>query len=111
MKSLVKRDIQITIIDDSNGERCEVNCGVDWSSAEVVLLARQRIKDRFGDKVQLEYIDLSNVMNGRRALELSQTIKDLPLPLLVINGGPRVSGQFDIRMLLDAIDAEMEIEP
>ena len=108
---MIKRDIQIIIIDDSSGERCEVNCGVDWSSAEVVSLARQRIKDRFGNKVQLEYIDLSNVMNGHRALELSQRIKDLPLPLLVINGGPRVSGQFDIRMLLDAIDAEMEIGP
>jgi len=35
----------------------------------------------------------------------------LPLPLLIINGEPRIPGQFDIRLLLDAIDAEIEIKP
>jgi len=110
MLSLSKPDIQINIIDDSKGERCDIGCGVDWSSAEAITLAKQRIKDRFGDRVQLEYIDLSKPI-GNRALELNQRIKDLPLPLLLINGEPRISGQFDIRLLLDAIDAEIEIKP
>jgi hypothetical protein len=35
----------------------------------------------------------------------------LPLPLLIINGEPRISGQFDIRFLLYAIDTEIEIKP
>ncbi len=104
-----KQDIQIVIVDDSKVKKCETNCGVDWSSAEVITLAKQRIKDRFADRVQLEYIDLSEPISDR-ALELSQRIKDLPLPLLVINGVPRISGQFDIRLLLDAIDAEIEIK-
>ena len=106
---MIKHDIQIVILDDSKGEKCEVNCGVDWSSDEAITLAKQRIKDRFGDSARLEYIDLSKPVNDR-ALELSQRFKDLPLPLLVINGKPRISGQFDIRLLLDAIDAEIEIK-
>ena len=106
---MVKHDIQIFIVDDSKGEKCETNCGVDWSSADAIDLANQRIKDSFGSGVQLEYIDLSEPANSHRALEFRQRIKDLPLPLLVINGRPRISGRFDIRMLLDAIDAEVEI--
>jgi len=110
MLPLIKHDIQIVILDDSKGEKCEVNCGVDWSSAEAITLAKQRVKDRFGDRARLEYIDLSKKPISDRALELSQRVKDLPLPLLVINGKPRISGQFDIRLLLDAIDAEIEIK-
>ena len=112
MTSLIKHTIQITIVDDSKSEKCDAHCGVDWSSAEAIALARQRIKDRFGDKIQLEYLDLSKAMANRRALELNRMVKNknLSLPLLLINGEPRISGQFDIRQLLDVIDAEMEIE-
>ena len=102
--------MQITVIDDSKAEKCEVHCGIDWSSKEAITLINQRIKERFGGRVKLEYLDLSKPRTGR-ALELNQLVKDenRPLPLLVINGQPRISGQFDIRHLLDAIDAEMEI--
>ncbi len=101
---------KITIIDDSKGEKCEANCGIDWSSPEAVALATKRIKDRFGDGVELEYLDLSQPMVKHHVLELNQQLRNLPLPLLVINGQPRISGQFDIHLLLDAIDAELEIK-
>ena len=112
MPPLVKPSIQITIVDDSKGEKCDAHCGIDWSSAEAIALATKRIKDRFGDKIQLEYLDLSEPMTEHYALELNQLVKNkkLPLPLLVINGVSRISGQFDIRLLLDAIDAEIEIK-
>ena len=105
--------IQITIVDDSQGEKCYAHCGVDWSSAEVIALASNRIKERFGKKIKLNYLDLSKPMTNQHAIELNQRIKKekLPLPLLVINGQPRISGQFDIHLLLEVIDAELEIEP
>ena len=111
MLPLIKHIIQITIVDDSKGEKCDAHCGVDWSSAEAIALASQRINDRFGDKIQLEYLDLSKPIVNRQALELIHGIKneDLSLPLLLINGKPRISGQFDIRLLLDAINAELEL--
>ena len=49
--SLIKQTIQISIIDDSEGERCNARCGVDWSAVEVITLASQRIRDRFGGKI------------------------------------------------------------
>ena len=76
-------------------------------------MANKRSKEKFGDKVNLEYLDLSKPITNHHALKLSQRIKNesLTLPLLVINGEPRISGQFDIRLLLDAIEAEVEIKP
>ena len=112
MMPLVKRSIQITIVDDSKAEQCEAHCGLDWSSAEAMALASQRIRDKFGDKMRLEYLDLSQPMANHHALELNQRIrnKNLSLPLLMIDGEPRICGQFEMRQLLDAIDAEMEIK-
>ncbi len=109
---MIKHIIQITIVDDSKGEKCDAHCGVDWSSVETIALVSQRIKDRFGDKIQLEYLDLSKPVVNRHVLELNQELrnKNLSLPLLLISGEPRISGQFDIRQLLDAIDAEVEIK-
>ncbi len=111
MLPVIKHTIQAIIIDDSEGEQCDAHCGVDWSSVEAITLASQRIKDRFGDKIQLEYLDLSKPIVNRHALELFQGVKNknLSLPLLLINGKPRISGQFDIRLLLDAINAELEL--
>jgi len=112
MLHLSKPAIQITIVDDSKNEQCNAHCGTDWSSVEDIALARQRIMDRFGDKVKLEYLDLSRTTTNHHVLELNQRIRDknLSLPLLLINDEPRISGQFDIRLLLDTIDAEIEIK-
>jgi len=102
--------IQVTIVDDSQREKCNSHCGVDWSSAEVIALASNQIKERFGNITKLNYLDLSKPMTNHHAVELKQRLKSLPLPLLVINGQPRISGQFDIRVLLDAIEVELEMK-
>ncbi len=108
---MLKHDIQIVILDDSKGEQCDAECGIDWSSAEAIALASRQIKDRFGEEIKLEYVDLAQLAVHPHALELSQKIKNknLLLPLLLINGETRISGQFDIRQLLDSIEAEREI--
>ena len=112
MLPVIKHTIQVTIADDSKGEKCDAHCGVDWSSVEGITLASQRIRDRFGDKIQLEYLDRSQPTANCQALALFPGIKnrELSLPLLLINGKLRISGQFDIRLLLDAINAELELE-
>ena len=72
-------------------------------------MAQKSLEDRFGTRLRLEYVDLAKAVNSPRAIVLSRIIEDLPLPSLLINGSPRISGQFDIRMLLDAADAEMDM--
>lgn len=109
---LVKQGIQIVIVDDSKTGECDAGCGVDWSSLEVIALAERQIRDRFGDRVRLEYLDLSEPFSSKLAQEWQQKVvkRCLSLPLLVINGELRIAGEFDIRMLLDAIEAELEIK-
>jgi len=111
MMPLIEHTIQITIIDDSRQEKCNTSCGVDWMAPESLALASQRIKERFGDKIQLAYLNLSKVTASHEASKWSQTIKDknLSLPLLLISGQSRISGQFDLRQLLDAIEVELEM--
>jgi len=109
---LSNNDIQIVIIDDVDRvNKCGIDCGESWSSEGAITLARQRIKARFGEGIRLECLDLSKSGIAGLSLELQQKIGDeiLPLPLLIINGKPRISGQFDIRLLLDAVEAEIEI--
>ena len=104
--------VQITIVDDSCREKCDFRCGIDWSSDEVITRASDRIKDRFGSKIKLDYLDMAEPVTNRYALELSRRARkeNLPLPLLLIDGQPRISGEFDIRLLLDAIETELEIK-
>ncbi len=111
MLPLTEHTIQITIIDDGRRQECEVECGMDWSSPEAFALANQRIKERFGDKIQLEYLALSKATANHHALEWNEVIKNknLPSPQLFLNGQLRIAGQFDIRQLLDAIEAETEM--
>ena len=109
---MIRHTVKIAIVDNSNTERCDAHCGVDWSSPEAIALASQRIRDRFGTRIQLDYVDLAKPVTNHNTLKLKQQLenKNLPLPLLVINGQPKICGEFDIHLLLDAIDAEMEIK-
>lgn len=106
----MSKPIKVTIVYNSKikSEECDAYCGIDWSSAEAPVMVTQRVKERFGDRIQMEYLDLSKP--NHCTTELGQSIKgeSRPLPLLVIDGHTRISGQFDIRLLLDAIEAEIE---
>ncbi len=93
MTPLTKDTINITIVDDSQRKECEAHCGEDWSSPETISLASRRIAERFDDKIEIEYLDLSKATASRQALELGQAVKNrnLSLPSLFINGEPRLS--------------------
>ena len=111
MQPLRENTVQITIINDSRRVECEANCGTDWSSPDSLALASQRIRERFGEEIEPAYIDLAEDTSSRDALKWSKEIsdKDLSLPLLLINGQVRISGQFDIRQLLDTVEVEKEL--
>ena len=112
MPPSAKRLIQVAIIADSQAEGCDAACGEDWASTEILDLAARRVRERFGPGVKLVYLDLAQASEGQLVPGLKERIREgeLGLPLLVIDSEPRISGQFDIRQLLDTIDAEIEIK-
>lgn len=103
--------MEIDIVDDTSRKDCVVDCGTDWSSPEAIELANRQIINRFGIETRLEYTDLSRTTPNHQAGQWRQIIRErsLPVPLLLINGQLRIAGQFDIRQIIDAVEAEMEL--
>ncbi len=101
--------IQVTILHDKARQTCDAACGVDWFLPGNITLARRQIKERFGNRARLRYFDLSKATPG--VVKWNRIVKELglSLPSLLIEGKPRISGDFDYRQLLDAIEAETEI--
>ncbi len=111
MPPSAKGPVEVTVVTDSSRMYCDADCGADWSAEETRDLARQRIKESFGDRVRLEFISLAQSAADSYKLKLKEQIdkNNLSLPLLLVNGEAVISGGFDIRLLLDAVSAEFEI--
>jgi len=108
---LTEAAVDIKIIDDTSRRDCDAGCGTDWSSPEVTGLAIRQISKRFGEETKLEYIDLSRTTTDHLIAQWHQTIRErsLSVPLLLINGQLRIAGQFDIRQIIDTVEAEIEM--
>ena len=105
------KDVQVTIINDPVRQDCDVSCGTDWSSSEAQELAEKQVRSRFGDGVHLIYYNLAGEDKSDSLVEWREKIENesLSVPLLVLNGRLRITGNFDIRQMLDVIEAELEI--
>jgi disulfide oxidoreductase YuzD len=103
--------IQATILDDSHSQKCEGRCGMDLSSPRQLKTMASLLKKIYGESVQLKYHNLgtSSVEDSPLAIAEQASLDELRLPLLLINGKPRISGYFGLRLMQDVIQAEMEI--
>ena len=107
----MSKDIQVTIINDPTRQDCDISCGTDWSSGKSLELAEEQVRNRFGDSVYLTYLDLAGKGKEDSLFEWRERImkESLSVPLLVLNGHLRITGNFDIRQMLDVIEAELEV--
>jgi len=100
----------VTVVDDATSPKCEARCGLDLSSPETFKSTAEVIHKLFGSRVKLEYATL-DAIQGSPLAEIAEKVKggDLSLPLLLVNGKPRVSGYFDLHLLQESIQAEIEM--
>lgn len=105
------RVVAVAIVDDSSGVRCDARCGTDWSLVESRETARRALRARFGDRVELAFFDVAQPSDCPAPPGLWQRVRSqgFSLPLLVIDGEPRIAGYFDIRMISDVVEAELEM--
>lgn len=103
--------IRVTVLDDTKAEKCEGRCGLDFSSPEAVESVTELLNKLYGEKVQLQYLDLAEPSTSHSHPEIVERVRteNLALPLLLINGNLRISGYFDIYLLQNVIQAEMEM--
>jgi len=108
---VVKHITRVTIVGAESKLECDAGCGEDWSSRGTLAIAGQKLRERFGDKVKLEYRDLAGTKKDSWASAWHEEIKkkNLLLPLLLVDGQLRISGNFDLRQLVDVIEADMDI--
>ncbi|HWR71344.1 MAG TPA: hypothetical protein VN415_09825 [Dehalococcoidia bacterium] len=105
-----KPGILVTVVDDATIPKCEARCGLDFSLPETFQSTTEVLRKLFGSRVKLEYAGVDVVQAGPLA-EMGERLKsgDLVLPLLLINGKPRISGYFDLHSLQEVIQAEIEM--
>ncbi len=103
--------VRITIVDDTSvPSRCGAGCGTDWSKSESIEAARKQIREKFGRLAALEYVNLFVPSKSAATGRMKATVKGMPLPVLLANGRPRIAGEFEVRQILDVIEADLEAE-
>ena len=109
---MAKNPLQVTIINDPLRKAdCDGACGADWSSMQTLDMARKQIHERFGENARLTYIDVAEGTMTDSLQSWLDYIKErkLSVPLLVIDGQVRISGHFDVRQMMDAIEVQTEM--
>jgi hypothetical protein len=105
--------LRVVIVNNTGSIHCQVGCGWDWSQPEHLKLADERLRDRYGSEVQVDYIDL--IHSGGlppadcRTEETDEEEEVTRFPRLLINGKMKIAGDFDMRMLLDAVEVVAEM--
>ena len=74
------------------------------------MIIKQRGRERFGDAVVLELVDLESDQAGAADIKVKINKEGLALPLLLVNEEVRISGEFDARQLMDIIEVEKELK-
>ena len=101
--------LRVVIVNNSGSIHCQVGCGWDWSQPEALKLAQERLHSRYGSQVQLDYIDLARSGSPPQAECQTEEMEEARFPRLLINSKMKIAGDFDMRMLLDAVEVESEI--
>jgi disulfide oxidoreductase YuzD len=100
----MKPPISVTLFDDSSGEHC-LGCGERFD------LVIERLKERYGDEVVVEYLDLAEPAARLQHQEVVNRVKEtgLMLPLVAINGVLRLCGGVEYRTIVEAIETQKEV--
>ncbi len=111
MKSSPHRDeimtVRVTIFDHSKEEHCFGYCGVAWSLEEIAFVT-EHLKRKYGDAVEVEYIDIAGSKAPPEIIDRIRT-HNLPLPVVAINGILKLSGCVEYRGIMEAIEAQREV--
>ncbi|MDP2952944.1 MAG: DUF1462 family protein [Chloroflexota bacterium] len=100
---------RVVIFADSQVKRCP-GCGIECGVGEPADLVTQRLQDRFGQGVEIEYVDLSDpgarVQHEKEVRQIEE--QELFLPVVAIEGVFRLAGSLEYRRIAEAIEVLRE---
>jgi len=107
--------LKVTIFDDASNSgcaECTAECEFPWRPQEVAAITAAELRQRLGEEVDVEFIDLGQVRPGGPYGEIIAQGRAKPylLPLVAINGVLRLSGGLDTRRIIQVIDTLREVE-
>ena len=102
------RPVHVIILDDSRQEHCTL-CGSD--PAEGMELVISQLRERYGDTLALERVDLAQPGTRERFARFVEMVESHStlLPLVIINDMATLAGMLDYRMMVEAIETAREI--
>lgn len=105
--------MRVSIIYDSGSPDCDGGCGLDLASTEEMQFTLYHLRQRYGDGVVVEFLDFSSSGGGSaEKTDPARSVREgrLPLPLLAINGIPRLSGNLSFARIAQAIEVQREVD-
>ncbi|MBI2859112.1 MAG: hypothetical protein HYX90_08545 [Chloroflexi bacterium] len=104
--------LKVEIVTGASAGACDAGCGVDWNLPQNLAAAKEEAHKRFGPRVRLSLCSISSPCQDGLPTSLQQQIEGgvVLLPVLLVKGEPRISGYFDMRMMLDVIEAALEAD-
>jgi len=98
--------IRVTIFDNVAEAQCTGCYRIDRSLEEIAVVI-QHLKRRYGDEVEVEYIDIAESDND----DIMENIRaqELPLPVVAINGVFRLAGGAGYRDIVELIEIQKEV--
>jgi len=109
----VSEPMRVSIIYDAGSPDCDGGCGLDLASTEEMQFTLHHLRQRYGDSVEVEFLDFSSCGGGpAESADLAHSMRErgLPLPLLAINGIPRLSGNLSFARIAQAIEVQREVD-
>lgn len=100
------KPLQVTIFGNSNSEVCLISgCGAEVTSAEMARELRETLGAMFGDRVQVYHFDLALPEHRVQFASVAAGARErnLPYPLVAINGQIVLAGRADLNGVLRKI--------
>ncbi len=98
--------IRVTIFDNTGEAQC-TGCYRIGRSLEEIAVVTQQLKGKYGDDVEVEYIDLAESENDDIMAKIRA--RELPLPVVAINGVFRLAGGAGYRDIVEMIETLKEV--
>lgn len=105
---MARKPIELTIVNDSGAELVCADCEGGKMTSEQLQLVVEQLEKAYGDQIQVQVIDLARSPAPRWRKVIDEG-KGAALPLLALNGVPRLWGKFDYRMAAEVIEVQREM--